>query len=94
MKIGNLTLFERMHANGTPSSTVLLAAWHWKWSVTWRWHLSWTAINSGKKGFHFMRVYKGSKGINFHCGANLPWVGSFSLVTQPNMDMRKNGIAG
>lgn len=85
MKIKALTLFHRMHCNGTPSKSILLAAWHWKWSLTWRWHLSWSPWLAGQTGFYFMRVYRHQPGINFHCGASLPLLGSFSIQTQPNM---------
>ncbi len=85
MKLGPLTLWKRMNANGKPCSSVLLAAWHWKWSLTWRWHLSWSPGLAGRAGLYFMRVYRHAPGVNFHCGANLPLLGSFSLQTQPNM---------
>lgn len=91
MKIGALTLFKRMHSNGARSKTILVAAWHWKWSLTWRWHLSWQPGLSGKIGPYFMRVYRGSPGLNFHAGLNLPLLGSLSLQTQPNMRERTNG---
>lgn len=85
MKIKALTLFQRMRCNGAPSKSILLAAWHWKWSLTWRWHLSWSPGLSGRADLYFMRVYRHQPGFNFHCGANLPVLGSFSVQTQPNM---------
>ncbi|WP_326526927.1 hypothetical protein [Dokdonella sp.] len=84
MEIGALTLFERMHSNGTPGKTILVAAWHWKWSLTWRWHLSWYPGLAGKMGLYFMRVHRG-QGFNFHAGVNFPLLGSLSIQTQPNM---------
>jgi hypothetical protein len=89
MKFGPLTLLKKMHANGTPTSRILIAAWHWKWSLTWRWHLTWSPGLSGRKGFHFQRVYLYRPGLNFHFHANLPVLGSFAMTTQPNMDQRK-----
>lgn len=89
MKIGALTFFQRMHANGKPSQSVLIAALHWRWSLTWRWHLSWHPGLFGKVGPYFMRTYRYSPGINFHAGINLPVFGSVSIQTQPNMPLKK-----
>ncbi len=85
MKLGHMTLLQRMHCNGKPSDSVILASWHWKWSLTWRWVLAWRPGLSGRVGLYFMRVYRGSPGLNFHAGINLPLLGSFSIQTQPNM---------
>ncbi len=84
MEIGALTLFKRMHSNGTPGKTILVAAWHWELSLTWRWHMSWHPGLAGRMGLYFMRVHRG-QGFNFHAGANLPLLGSLSIQTQPNM---------
>ena len=89
MKIGPLTLFQRMHSNGRRSATVLVASWHWKWSLTWRWHMSWSPGMSGSFGPYYMRVHKGTPGINFHAGINLPFVGSVNIQTQPNMPTKR-----
>lgn len=89
MEIGALTLLKRMHSNGKPCDSVLLASWHWKWSLTWRWALAWRPGLSGRVGPYFMRVYKGSPGLNFHAGINLPLLGSFSIQTQPNMRTKR-----
>lgn len=89
MKIGPLTLFQRMHSNGKRSATVLVASWHWKWSLTWRWHLSWSPGMSGSFGPYFIRTYTYAPGINFHAGINLPIVGSVSIQTQPNMPIKR-----
>lgn len=40
MKIKNLVLFKRMHSNGVPINMFLIAGWHWKNSITWRWALT------------------------------------------------------
>ena len=89
MKIGPLKLFERMHCNGQPSKTILIASWHWKWSITWRFHISWTPRLEGRVGFYFSRVYKHQPGLNFHTGFNIPVLGSFSIQTQPNMSTNR-----
>ena len=85
MKLGPLALFKRMHCNGTPTKDILIAAWHWKWSLTWRWHLSWSPVISGRTGVYCMRVYRHQPGINLHAGANIPVVGSVRFEMQPNM---------
>ena len=90
MKIGALTFFQRMHCNGAPSKSILLAAWHWKWSLTWRWHLSWSPGLSGRVGPYFMRMYRYKPGLNFCAGVNLPLLGSFNVQTQPNMHLTPN----
>ena len=89
MNIGPLTLFERMHSNGKRAATVLIAAWHWKWSLTWRWHLSWRPGMSGSFGPYFIRTYRYVPGINFHAEINLPVFGSVSIQTQPNMPIKR-----
>ena len=93
MKIGALTFFQRMHCNGTPSRSILLAAWHWKWSLTWRLHLSWSPGLSGRAGLYFMRTYRYKPWLIFHAGLNLPVIGSFSVQTQPNMPLTPNDPA-
>lgn len=90
MKIGALTFFQRMHCNGAPSKSILLAALHWKWSLTWRWHLSWSPGLSGRVGPYFMRTYRYKPGLNFCAGVNLPLLGSFNVQTQPNMHLTPN----
>lgn len=85
MRIGALCLFKRQHCNGKPSNSWIIASWHWKWSLTWRWVITYTKKHSGNVGFYFRRVYKYSKGLNFHCGFNLPIIGSVNIQTQPNM---------
>lgn len=79
-----LTIFKRMHSNGTPINSFVVAAWHWKWSLTWRWSITYSRRKAGETGFYFMRVYRG-QGFNFHSGLNLPFFGSISMNTQPNM---------
>lgn len=87
MKIGALTLFKRQHCNGVPSKGILLAAWHWKWSLTWRWHLSWSPVVSCSMGPYFARTYSYRRGFNFCAILNLPIIGGFKIETQPNMPL-------
>lgn len=89
MKTKQLTMFSRQHCNGVPCNSYTLAAWHWKWSLTWRWIATWTPQRAGRIGPYFMRVYRG-RGFNFYCGLNLPLIGSFSIQTQPNMPLTPN----
>ena len=89
MKIGPLTLFQRMPSNGRRSAPVLVASWHWKWSLPWRWHMSWSPGMSGSFGPYLIRTYTYEPGINFHAGINLPIVGSVSIQTQPNMPIKR-----
>lgn len=88
MNIKGLTLFERMHANGTPINSFVIASWHNPKSITWRWSICYSMRKAGQTGAYFMRVYKG-QGFNFHAGINLPLVGSMSVQTQPSMWDRK-----
>ena len=90
MKLGPLTLFCRMHSNGEPIDSYLVAAWHWPWSLTWRWvfvKAPWYAP-PGNQGFSFMRTYRGD-GFNFHVCFNSRWTGHWSIKTQPNMGQRR-----
>jgi len=84
MMLGQLTILKRQHSNGKPCLSWVVAAWHWRWSITWRWLITWSPGLSGSVGFYFLRVCRG-QGFNFHCGANFPIVGSIAVQTQPNM---------
>jgi hypothetical protein len=85
MKIGALTLFQRMHSNGTPINSFSLASIHWKDSITWRWGIIWSPWDRvGTQGLTFRRHYL-SRGFNFYAGFNSRMTGHFSLTTQPNM---------
>ena len=88
MKIGALTLFKRsLPSNGQPSDNFVVAAMHWKKSLTWRWVVSWEKFRKqlGGKKFHYNRVYRGDKGFNFHASCNIPVIGHWSIQTQPNI---------
>lgn len=86
MKIGGLTLFKRMHSNGTPIDSVVLAGWHNPKSLTWRWSLTWGPMgNTDKRGWHYQRIYTYCPGWNFDWHLRLPLVGRLRLSTQPSM---------
>lgn len=89
MKIGALTFLQRMHDNyGQKSRTLIIAAWHWKWSVTWSFILSYDHANKHKdkygSRFKAWRVHR-QKGFYFHAGLRLPFCGLISLQTQPTL---------
>ncbi len=90
MNIGPLTLFNRMHSNGTPIKSITVAAWHWRWrwSITWRWALWWYPVQP--RGWfpphgYFRRTYRGE---GFDAGVYLPWLGALHLHVRPNMPWR------
>lgn len=72
MKLGALYLF----------SGDVVAAWHWKWSITWRWIFNIRKHYSGHKlGFH--RFYNPYSGFGF-----IVWntrLIDFSFTYQENM---------
>lgn len=91
MKFKALTLCERMHSNGTPiDSMVVVAAWHWPSSITWRWSFTRQKVKSPRKLplFNFTRTHKG-RGFNFHFCLYSPLLGIWNIQTQPNMWRQK-----
>ena len=86
MKIGTLTLFKRMHSNGKPAKSILVAAWHWKWSLTWSWVLNWHPDWKYGKSLYFIRLngYR-YQGLYFHTGIKIPFIGHLSFQNQPTM---------
>jgi hypothetical protein len=70
MKIGPLSLFEGC-----------IAAWHWKWSLTWRWILSARRHQNVRLGPFAMRTHCGGGVL---CGLNTPLV-DIAFGSQPNM---------
>jgi len=70
MKIGQLSLF-----NGH------IAAWHWKWSITWRWILSARWHNPYVRLGGFWIKTHGGECV--HCGFNNPLF-DVSFQSQPN----------
>jgi hypothetical protein len=82
-----LTLMNKQEGNGF--STWTLLAWHWKWSVTWRWGIWLCTRKTRRFRAYFYRIYRGMGGLNFNCGLDIPFVGQISVQTQPNMRIRK-----
>ncbi len=75
---GQLRVFQRQHSNGTPCNSFVLASWHWKWSLTWRWVFVWSQWYRppGRQGFSSHRNHIG-RGFNFMAVLNLPLIGHF-----------------
>jgi hypothetical protein len=88
-----LTFFKRMHSNGTPINSFIVASWHNPNSITWRWSISYSIRNAGQTGVYFIRVYRG-RGFNFHAGINLPMFGSLSIQTQPSIWIKQKAAHG
>jgi hypothetical protein len=80
MKIGALTILSRMHCNGTPTDGWLLAGWHPRASITWRWGLDWSPYKPYNDSFFFIKTNGG--GI---AGFRLPYLGNVSFSTQEFM---------
>lgn len=87
MNIGPLSFIERGHCNGDPARHWVVAAWHWRWSVTWRWLLWWfphgRTTRPSPLGWHF-----GKRGGHFDIG--LPIVGHLYFAWQQNMPWRRS----
>lgn len=90
MELGPLTLFTGLRCNHEPRPGVLIAAWHWPWSITWRWSLTrspWLPRKRYPVWFH--RTCRYQPGLHFVAGFNLPVVGYVTLILQPNCDTRE-----
>jgi hypothetical protein len=76
-----LTLFTRTHCNGEPGRSFVIAAWHPRWSLTWRWLLWWTPKTNPhtKRGF-----YK----LDRLMGLNSRLLGDWHFQTQSTMPKR------
>lgn len=83
MNIGPMSFFERRHANGDPINSWLIAALHWRWSITWRWLLDWTPW-SATSDPRPLRWYFFKNGGGFVC-LGLPILGSLYFAWQRNM---------
>lgn len=85
MQIGGLSIWQRMHSNGTPITSINVLSWHWPSSRTWRWGITKSEWYKppGVQGFSFMRIHRGC-GLNFRMCFNSRLTGHWSLVTQPN----------
>jgi hypothetical protein len=53
MKFGPLTIIERGHCGGEPARHWVVAAWHWRWSITWRWLIWWIPSWRFWQGWYF-----------------------------------------
>lgn len=53
MQIGPLTIMKRGFSNAGPSQGWVIAAWHWRRSITWRWVLWWFPSWKFWEGFIF-----------------------------------------
>jgi len=84
MKMGAFSCFERCHSNGDPTSAWVLAAWHWRWSITWRWLLIWEPWTREQEDGWPLRwmIFGGGGGF---CILRFPLVGAFRFNWQPNM---------
>ena len=85
MKIGPLNLFNRMRGNDGSRSGVMVASFHWRESITWRWALHWRDTNKLiPYGCASTRTYKSAPGWNGSLTLNLPALGYLSRTLQPN----------
>lgn len=89
MKIGALTLFQRMRDNhGKKSRSILIAAWHWEWSITWSFLITYDHSNKHKakykSRFMFFRTYR-DRGFYFQAGVRPPLIGLIHISTQPTI---------
>lgn len=86
MKIGALTLFQKMHSNGKELDDILVAAWHWPSSITWRWSITKQKTESKRNlpMLSFTRTHRG-RGFNFQMCFYSRLTGIWQLSTQPNM---------
>lgn len=90
MNFGPLSLIQRGRSNGTPARHWVVAAWHWPWSLTWRWLLWWFPHGSTTRpsplGWNF-----GKRGGHLDIG--LPIVGHLYFAWQKNMRRREQFAA-
>lgn len=85
MKIGPFSGLQRMRNPASrPSDSILIAAYHPRTSITWRWLLEWTparALGDVRRGIRFDRR---NQGIAAHCDL---WVlGRIQIVTQHRLE--------
>jgi hypothetical protein len=85
MKIGPLAVLNRIHCNGEPTRSILIAGWHWPRSITWRWALDWTPYVKGPTLFRWPD--HPTEGSAF-AGVRIPLLGCVTLWMQPNMAKR------
>ncbi len=75
-----LKLFENTNDN-----QYLIAAWHWRWSITWRWLIKWKPCRTK---FYFSRWTNPSNGHGT-VQIGLGRLGLIHSAWQPNMDRKK-----
>lgn len=90
MKIKALTLFAPMHSNGEPIPGRVLAAWHWKKSITWRWSLHWMPRAKGMP----LGLHRWGNAQHPHFLLRLPLLGELMFAMQPNMFPRTYPLRG
>ena len=87
MNIGPLSLLQRGHSNGEPARHWVVAAWHWRWSITWRWLLWWMPHSATTRPWPIAWHFGKNGGGHFDLG--LPIVGHLYLAWQRNMPWHK-----
>jgi len=75
MKIGALYLFDNC-----------LAAWHWSWSITWRWVLQYQRWHGERLGFYWMPHHGRAGGLS--CGFNTR-LGGIHFQSQLNCERKQ-----
>jgi len=90
MKIGALALFEPMQANGDRIPGRVLAVWHWRRSITWRWVLDWTPR---AKGMPF-GLHRWGNAQHPNVLLRLPLLGEIHFAAQPNCFPRTYPLKG
>jgi len=69
----------------TNDNQYLLAAWHWRWSITWRWLIKWSP-GRYKMCFNYRKTNQNGYG-NLIIG--MGYLGLVYSSWQPNMDREK-----
>jgi hypothetical protein len=83
MKLGPLLFAQRTVDNHGNPTGVLLAAWHWPWSITWSWQLYWHRLSpSVRRGFKMITFRRRQKMIVL----NTPVLGTFGYSSQGTID--------
>lgn len=90
MKIGPLTLFSPMHSNHDPIPGRVLAAWHWRDSITWRWGINWMPRAKGMP----LGFFRWGNAAHPHLLIRLPVLGELSFAMQPNLYARAYPLKG
>jgi len=80
MTIGPLKFLARMHCNGEPLKDWLIASWHPRASLTWRWTLQWSPYRPYNDSFWYFKKNGGAA-----AGFRLPIIGNLSFESQEFM---------